>query len=41
VASEDEREHLWSRCVATYSGFADYQARAGRTIPLIVLSPRA
>lgn len=41
VASADERERLWPRCVATYSGFAGYQARAGRTIPLVVLSPRA
>ena len=41
VASDEERERLWPRCVATYRGFDDYQARAGRTIPLVVLSPRA
>ncbi|HEU4703536.1 MAG TPA: nitroreductase family deazaflavin-dependent oxidoreductase [Conexibacter sp.] len=41
VAREDERERLWPLCVATYRGFAGYQARAGRTIPLVVLSPRA
>ena len=41
VASDEERERLWPRCVATYAGFDDYQARAGRTIPLVVLSPRA
>lgn len=40
VASDAERERLWPRCVATYRGFASYQARAGRTIPLVVLSPR-
>lgn len=40
VASEPERERLWPKCVATYHGFADYQARAGRRIPLVVLSPR-
>jgi len=40
VAEEDERERLWPQCVATYSGFAGYQARAGRTIPLVVLTPR-
>jgi F420H(2)-dependent quinone reductase len=40
VASDEERERLWPRCVATYRGFDDYQARAGRTIPLVVLSPR-
>jgi len=41
VASDEEREQLWPRCLATYRGFAGYQARAGRTIPLVVLSPRA
>ncbi len=40
VASDEERERLWPRCVATYRGFAGYQARAGRTIPLVILSPR-
>jgi len=41
VAGDAERERLWPLCVATYSGFAGYQARAGRTIPLVVLAPRA
>lgn len=41
VASEAERERLWPRCVEVYGGFSGYQARAGRTIPLVVLSPRA
>ena len=41
VASDDERARLWPRCVATYGGFAGYQARARRTIPLVVLAPRA
>jgi deazaflavin-dependent oxidoreductase (nitroreductase family) len=40
VASDEERERLWPRCVATYRGFAGYQQRAGRTIPLVILSPR-
>jgi deazaflavin-dependent oxidoreductase (nitroreductase family) len=40
VASDDERARLWPKAVATYGGFAGYQARAGRTIPLVVLSPR-
>jgi F420H(2)-dependent quinone reductase len=40
MASEQERERLWPLCVATYAGFASYQRRAGRTIPLVVLSPR-
>ncbi|HEX4806783.1 MAG TPA: nitroreductase family deazaflavin-dependent oxidoreductase [Conexibacter sp.] len=40
VAGEEERARLWPKCVATYRGFDGYQARAGRTIPLVVLSPR-
>lgn len=40
IASDEARERLWSQCVATYRGFDGYQARAGRTIPLVVLSPR-
>jgi F420H(2)-dependent quinone reductase len=41
VATDAERERLWPSCLATYRGFAGYQARAGRTIPLVILSPRA
>lgn len=41
VASDAERARLWPACVAVYRGFDGYQARAGRTIPLIVLSPRS
>jgi F420H(2)-dependent quinone reductase len=40
VASDEERARLWPKCVATYGGFAGYQQRAPRTIPLVVLSPR-
>lgn len=41
VANDEERARLWPLCVAVYRGFEGYQARAGRTIPLVVLSPRA
>ena len=40
VASEEERARLWPLALATYAGFAGYQKRAGRTIPMVVLSPR-
>jgi len=40
VADAEERARLWPRCVATYGGFEHYQRRAGREIPLVVLSPR-
>jgi deazaflavin-dependent oxidoreductase (nitroreductase family) len=40
VANDEERARLWPKAVATYRGFAGYQERAERTIPLVVLSPR-
>jgi len=40
VASDEERARLWPRAVAVYQGFDGYQRRAGRTIPMVVLSPR-
>jgi deazaflavin-dependent oxidoreductase (nitroreductase family) len=40
VADDVERERLWPQALATYGGFADYQRRAGREIPVVVLSPR-
>jgi deazaflavin-dependent oxidoreductase (nitroreductase family) len=41
VASDEERARLWPKAVAVYSGFDSYQARAGRTIPMVVLVPRS
>jgi deazaflavin-dependent oxidoreductase (nitroreductase family) len=32
-----ERAELWQRAVAFYPGYAEYQARAGRRIPVMVL----
>jgi deazaflavin-dependent oxidoreductase (nitroreductase family) len=41
VATAEERERLWPMAVATYRGYADYQARSrGRQIPLVILEPR-
>lgn len=40
VARPDERDRLWKVAVAVYSGFDDYQARAARQIPVVVLEPR-
>lgn len=37
LANPDERARLWPRFVATYRGFADYQRRTDRQIPLVVL----
>jgi deazaflavin-dependent oxidoreductase (nitroreductase family) len=38
-ADEDERAEIWARAVAMYPGYDKYKARAGRTIPVIVLEP--
>lgn len=40
VATAAERERLWPQAVAAYAGYRDYQARAGREIPLVILEPR-
>ncbi len=40
VATEAERERLWPLMVDVYGGYADYQARTERKIPLVVLEPR-
>jgi len=41
VASAEERARLWPKAVATYSGYAGYQERAEREIPLVILEPRS
>ena len=38
TATADERDRLWPGIVATYPGYARYQSRTGRRIPLVVLS---
>ena len=40
VATAAERERLWPMAVATYGGYAGYQERTDREIPLVVLEPR-
>jgi deazaflavin-dependent oxidoreductase (nitroreductase family) len=39
-AKPEERDRLWDKAVAIYRPYEDYRARAGRTIPLVVLEPR-
>jgi deazaflavin-dependent oxidoreductase (nitroreductase family) len=41
VATPAERERLWPKAVEVHPGYADYQERTSREIPLVVLSPRA
>jgi deazaflavin-dependent oxidoreductase (nitroreductase family) len=40
VATDTERERLWPKAVATYGGYAGYQKRTDRKIPLVVLERR-
>ena len=35
----DERERLWRQAVWSYGGYAGYQARTSRQIPVVRLSP--
>lgn len=39
VADADERARLWPRVIERYSGYAQYQRRATREIPLVLLDP--
>ena len=39
VATPGERAVLWPRVTAAHQGYAGYQARTGREIPLVLLAP--
>jgi deazaflavin-dependent oxidoreductase (nitroreductase family) len=39
-ASAAERDRLWPKAVQTYGGYAGYQKRTEREIPLVILEPR-
>jgi deazaflavin-dependent oxidoreductase (nitroreductase family) len=41
TATPVERDRLWPRIVAAYGGYAEYQARTERQIPLVVCEPLA
>ena len=40
VAQGEERERIWSAQKAEYPGFADYESKTGRQIPVVILEPR-
>jgi F420H(2)-dependent quinone reductase len=40
VATDEERERLWPKAVKAYGGYADYQKRTDRKIPLVILERR-
>lgn len=39
IAESDERERLWTEQKRLMPGFADYEAKTTRTIPVVVLEP--
>jgi deazaflavin-dependent oxidoreductase (nitroreductase family) len=41
VASKTEKERLWPRVIEAYKGYAGYQRRTERDIPLVLLTPRS
>jgi deazaflavin-dependent oxidoreductase (nitroreductase family) len=38
-ATPEEKARLWPRVVELYAGYADYQRRTARDIPLVMLQP--
>jgi deazaflavin-dependent oxidoreductase (nitroreductase family) len=40
TATPDERAELWPRVVAAYAGYAAYQRRTSREIPLVICEDR-
>ena len=40
VATAEERSRLWPSVVTAYDGYANYQQRTEREIPLVILEPR-
>lgn len=38
-AAGAKRSELWNRVVQKYSGYAAYQSRTSRTIPVVILEP--
>ncbi|GAA1532544.1 nitroreductase family deazaflavin-dependent oxidoreductase [Dactylosporangium maewongense] len=41
VTDGDERERIWTAQKAAYPGFADYELKTTRQIPVVVLEPAA
>ena len=41
VAEGQERELIWQRQKADYPGFADYEEKTDREIPVVILTPRS
>jgi deazaflavin-dependent oxidoreductase (nitroreductase family) len=40
IATDEQRAELWPTITATYDGYAGYQRKTDRQIPLVLLTPR-
>src|SRR5690349_8930441 len=40
VADADEREPIWTKQKSNYPGFAEYEEKTDRVIPVVILEPR-
>jgi len=40
TAAEEERDELWPRITSVFEGYARYQGRTERPIPVVVLEPK-
>ncbi|MGZ4424393.1 MAG: nitroreductase/quinone reductase family protein [Gaiellaceae bacterium] len=40
TATPEERERLWVGITATYPGYAAYQRKTTRRIPVLILTPK-
>ena len=40
TATPEEKAELWPQIVGTYKGYAGYQKRTGRDIPVVICEPR-
>ncbi len=39
IATEEEKAELWPRIISVYEGYARYQKRTERPIPVVILEP--
>ncbi len=40
TATEEERARLWPRIISVFEGYARYQERTDRPIPVVILEPK-
>jgi len=39
IATEEERDELWPQITSVFEGYARYQERTERPIPVVILEP--